>query len=64
MGIHSGKFYDAKKMQEYCDKMKHAASKFNAEAELAHGDYDGFHTTEKFMVETAEAMKGFIRGRL
>ena len=34
MGIHSGKFDDARKMQEYCDMMKNAASKCNDEAEL------------------------------
>ena len=64
MGIHSGKFYDAKKMQEYCDMMKNAASKYNDEAELTHSDYDGFHATEKFMGITADAMKTLIKSGL
>ena len=61
MGIHSGKFYDAKKMQEYCDIYKDIASNYNGKADLIHADFSSFHTSDGFMGRTADEAKQFIK---
>ena len=61
MGIHSGKFYDAKKMQEYCDIYKDIVSNYNEKANLINADFLSFHTSDGFMGRTADEAKQFIK---
>lgn len=61
MGVHSGKFYDAIKMREYCDGMKEAAAVFDRNAELSHRCIAEFHATDTFKGMTANETKKFVK---
>ena len=61
MGVQSGKFYDAIKMRDYCDKLKDEAAAFAEYASLHHVDINSYHTTEGFKGVTAREAKKFVK---
>ena len=61
MCIQNGKFYDARRMREFCDGLKNAVLEYDDLAETTHREFASFHSTEGFMGATAIETKKFIK---
>ncbi|MCR4831860.1 MAG: hypothetical protein K5883_10465 [Pseudobutyrivibrio sp.] len=61
MGEHSGKFYDAKKMREYCDGWKELVADYARQKEISDREFLSFQETDSFKGMTADASKTFVK---
>jgi hypothetical protein len=64
LSISKGKFFDARKTRDYCDRMKAASEKYWGLADITSGKYDAFNENPLFRGITATALKGFINNRM
>lgn len=59
-----GKFYDAKKTREFCERMKNAAQDYCRKSVDTDDAYNNFAANEEFRGQTATGMKKFMIGSM